>query len=69
MMADLKTCPFCGSDAEIDTLMIEPGWWTAEVICTGIRENVCSARMVCGGDTEREAVEVVTKAWNRRNEE
>jgi len=25
--------------------------------------------MVCGGDTEREAVEVVTKAWNRRNEE
>lgn len=63
---ELKPCPFCGSDAEMDTLMIEPCWWTAEVRCKGIRENKCSALMVCGGDTEGEAVEAVTKAWNRR---
>lgn len=58
-MADLKPCPFCGSNAHIN--IFANGWAGYSVSCDAI--------FGCGAtqerfDTEKEAIE----AWNRRAE-
>lgn len=65
-MTKLLPCPFCGSPATIDVMRIEPGWWGATAFCDGIADHVCSAQMICGGDTMEQATEAVIAAWNRR---
>ena len=65
--AELMPCPFCGGRAEIlDVTCIEPHWWCASIMCTGIYNHTCSVQMVCGGDTKSEATERVIRAWNTR---
>lgn len=63
---ELKPCPFCGSRASIDVMRIESEWWGATVFCEGIDDHICSAQMICGGDTMEQATEAVIAAWNRR---
>lgn len=55
-MNDLRTCPFCGGEAETQNTYAIGVW---EAFCT-----VCGARTgyPAGGRTEAEAIE----AWNRR---
>ncbi len=53
-MADLKTCPFCGSKAKIDQPTRSATGW--QVFCT----KCPAVATVC--DTEADAVE----AWNQR---
>jgi hypothetical protein len=64
---ELLPCPFCGSSASLDVRLLEhPNWWCGCVICDGIVENVCSAQIAVGGDTEQKAKETAIAAWNRR---
>lgn len=67
---NLMPCPFCGNDAVLlDTTYIEPNWWCASVMCTGIYKHTCSVQMVYGGSTKEEATKGVVKSWNTRTDE
>lgn len=69
-MKKLKSCPFCGSRAFMYQKKIKNGW-LAEIACwhkyddsfdeCAIKPSVSTVQK-----TEKEAHEVVKKAWNRR---
>ena len=65
---ELKKCPFCGSDVEIETSMIERGWWCGTAICIGRYSGKCSVQMIVGADTEENALARIVEAWNTREE-
>lgn len=62
MKTNLKSCPFCGGDAQMD--VYNP--WTAPQICTAtVKCMICGAIVGVQCKSEEEArVAVVTK-WNR----
>lgn len=51
-MTELKTCPFCGGEAEL--LQEDNGWWTC--FC----ERCCVEILPC------DKAETAITAWNRR---
>lgn len=60
-MTELKPCPFCGYSAVIEPYKVRKGY-EATVHC-----NACLAYMMTiTYDTEEEAIEAVTEAWDRR---
>ena len=60
-MAELKPCPFCGSEALLDEFTVRKGF-EACIVCTG-----CLADMpTITYDTEEEARNAAIEAWNRR---
>ena len=61
---ELKPCPFCGGEAVIEHFKSRKGY-EATIQCNG----KCVLYMVTiTHDTEEEAIEAVTKDWNRRAE-
>ena len=59
---ELKPCPFCGGEAVLETFNTRKGY-EATIQCNGR----CILYMsTITYDTEKEAVENVVKAWNRR---
>ena len=60
-MTELKPCPFCGSTAFLNSYPERKGFG-AVVECTSCLLQMQSITY----DTENEAVEKVTEAWNRR---
>lgn len=63
----LQPCPFCGRDATMDVRLIEhPNWWSACILCDGIKEDMCTAQVIASGDTELEAKENAARLWNQR---
>ena len=57
----LKPCPFCGNEAFIESYLARKGY-EATIHCTECLAMINTITY----DTESEAVEKVTKAWNRR---
>lgn len=65
-MRELKPCPFCGGKPELlETMCIEPDWWSAGVFCS---HGHTSIQMLADGRTADEAYERVVAGWNRRAE-
>lgn len=61
---ELKPCPFCGGEAVLEPYESRKGY-EAYVQCN----SGCIVHMMTiTYDTEEEAIEAVTKAWNRRAE-
>lgn len=60
-MSELKPCPFCGGEAELNIQEIEPHWMSASIICTK-----CYIQMVRAADTEEEAIDGIKRDWNTR---
>ena len=61
-MSELKPCPFCGGEAVLEPYKSRKGY-EASIQCNG----GCILHMVTiTYDTEEEAIEAVTTAWNRR---
>ena len=71
---ELMPCPFCGGASELMSSAIEPGGWCGEVFhkcALGKYEarakcKFCHVQMVCGADTEEDAVGSVIELWNGR---
>ena len=62
-MKELKPCPFCGGEAEIEPYEVRKGY-EASIQC-----NSCLGRMIIiTYDDEKTAVKKVIEAWNRRAE-
>jgi Lar family restriction alleviation protein len=61
---ELKPCPFCGGEAVLEHFKSRKGY-EATIQCNG--ECVLYMSTITH-DTEEEAIEAVTKAWNRRAE-
>lgn len=63
-MSELKPCPFCGCRILLlEAYEVRKGW-EAAIPC-----NNCPVVMTTiTYDTEEQAIEAVTKAWNRRAE-
>ena len=58
----LKPCPFCGGEAVLEPYKSRKGY-EANIQCNG----GCILNMATiTYDTEEEAIEAVTNAWNRR---
>lgn len=56
-----KTCPFCGSEPQIDKYTLDDGHY-CEVIC-----NECCCGMISAGwQTPQEAEAEVMERWNKR---
>ena len=63
----LRPCPFCGSKATINTMLIEPpDWWAACASCDGVMDHKCSCQMISQGDTEQQSIDNLVTLWNRR---
>ena len=59
---ELKPCPFCGNcDALLESFAVRKGY-EAVVQCNGCLATMATITY----DTEKEAIEDVEKAWNRR---
>jgi Lar family restriction alleviation protein len=61
---ELKPCPFCGGVAVLEYFKSRKGY-EATIQCNG--ECVLYMSTITH-DTEKEAIEAVTTAWNRRAE-
>ena len=59
---ELKPCPFCGGNAVLEYFKSRKGY-EATIQCNG--ECVLYMSTITH-DTEQEAIEAVTRAWNRR---
>ena len=59
---ELRECPFCGGEAVLESYKARKGY-EAYVQCNG---GCIVHMMTITYDTEEEAIEAVTKAWNRR---
>ena len=60
-MSELKNCPFCGGEAHLYTLGVRKGY---EVVaeCRGCLVHINSITF----DTDEEAIDYSTNAWNTR---
>lgn len=63
-MAELKPCPFCGSDGLLERFSVRKGF-EAFVVCTGCLVSMPTITY----DTEEEAAKAAIEAWNRRAED
>lgn len=66
-MSDLKSCPFCGSEAVLNHghIITATGQCLANVKCS---ECGIASRVVWSTDSPEEAVKEAIEAWNRRAE-
>lgn len=58
----LKPCPFCGGEAVLETIRVRKGD-EAVVHCNG---GCLASIHTITYDTEQEAIDAATEAWNRR---
>ena len=68
-MEHMSACPRCGSEVDLSVMLVERGWWCAEVECLDKNDVGCTFKVMCGGDTKRGAISAAVNAWNIMNEE
>ncbi len=70
--AALLGCPFCGSEAEMDTRRAYRNITTGDfgdavaIYCTGCSADICACYADYSGLAEEEIIHLVTELWNRR---
>lgn len=60
-MMELKPCPFCGSEAMLESFKVRKGY-EANVVCCECLVNMPTITY----DTEEEAIQAVVRDWDRR---
>lgn len=60
---ELKKCPCCGCEAVLETMTVRKGW-EADIHCLDCLLSMHTITY----DTEEQAINAATTAWNRRAE-